>query len=99
VTSPAPWLRSLLQEPGILVLPDAVDVPTARLVEEAGVPADYAIGAGIANAPLGLPGSGLATRLATLPCAIPAPLVANMTERGKTPPLDADDQLQGGALL
>ena len=61
MTSRAAQLRSLLGEPGILVLPGAADALTARLVEDVGFPAVYATGAGIANALLGLPDLGLAT--------------------------------------
>lgn len=54
-------LRARLDQPGILVVPGAVDALSARLVEETGFDAVYATGAGIANAMLGLPDLGLAT--------------------------------------
>jgi methylisocitrate lyase len=56
---PARRLRARLTEPGILVVPGVVDAITARLVEEAGFPAVYLTGAGLANAQFGLPDLGL----------------------------------------
>lgn len=54
-------LRSYLAQERLLVVPGAVDALTARLVAEAGFPAVYATGAGIANAAFGLPDLGLIT--------------------------------------
>ncbi|MCL6649396.1 MAG: oxaloacetate decarboxylase [Chloroflexi bacterium] len=56
---PARRLRARLAEPGILIVPGVVDAITARLVEEAGFPAVYLTGAGLANAQFGLPDLGL----------------------------------------
>ncbi len=58
-TTPASALRDSLVLPEILVVPGAVDALTAHLIEEAGFPAVYASGAGIANAQFGLPDIGL----------------------------------------
>ena len=54
-------LRELLAAPGLLVVPGAYDALAARLIEEAGFPAVYATGAGIANAYLGWADVGLTT--------------------------------------
>jgi 2-methylisocitrate lyase-like PEP mutase family enzyme len=54
-------LRALLAGPGLLVVPGAFDALVARLIEEAGFPAVYATGAGIANAYLGWADVGLPT--------------------------------------
>lgn len=59
--TPAARLRGLLGDAGVLVLPGAADALTARLIADAGYPAVYATGAGIANALLGLPDLGLTT--------------------------------------
>jgi 2,3-dimethylmalate lyase len=54
-------LRTLLDQPEIVVAPGVVDALTARLVEQGGFSAVYATGAGISNSLLGLPDLGLAT--------------------------------------
>lgn len=59
--SRAAALRKRLAQPGILVVPGAVDALTARVIEEAGFEAVYVTGAGIANACFGLPDLGLTT--------------------------------------
>lgn len=59
--SAAAALRALLAAPGLHVVPGAFDALTARLIEEAGFPAVYATGAGIANAWLGWADVGLTT--------------------------------------
>ncbi len=59
--SAASRLRALLAAPGLLVVPGAYDALAARLIEEAGFPAVYATGAGIANAYLGWADVGLTT--------------------------------------
>jgi methylisocitrate lyase len=77
-------LRALLARPGLLVLPGAADALSARLVEEAGFPAVYATGAGIANELLGLPDLGLATmteileQVRRMVAAVDVPLVADV---------------------
>src|SRR6476646_5739383 len=50
-----PSLRALLAEPGLLVVPGAYDVITARLVEQAGFPACYMTGSGVSISALGSP--------------------------------------------
>jgi 2-methylisocitrate lyase-like PEP mutase family enzyme len=59
--SAAAQLRERLAAPGLLVVPGAYDALAARLIEEAGFPAVYATGAGIANAYLGWADVGLTT--------------------------------------
>jgi 2-methylisocitrate lyase-like PEP mutase family enzyme len=59
--TPAGRLRTLLAGPSLLVVPGAFDALVARLIEEAGFPAVYATGAGIANAYLGWADVGLPT--------------------------------------
>src|SRR5512142_2544250 len=54
-------LRSLLEQPHILIAPGAADALTARLVQEAGFAAVYATGAGIANTQFAVPDIGLLT--------------------------------------
>lgn len=54
-------LLSLIEQPGIVIVPGAYDALTARLVEKAGFAAVFATGAGIANTCLGLADLGLLT--------------------------------------
>lgn len=54
-------LRSLLEQPHILIAPGAADALTARLIQEAGFAAVYATGAGIANTQFAIPDIGLLT--------------------------------------
>lgn len=54
-------LRSLLEQPHILIAPGAADALTARLIQEAGFDAVYATGAGIANTQFAIPDIGLLT--------------------------------------
>jgi len=54
-------LRKLLEGKRIIVAPGAFDALSARLVEQAGFPAIYVTGAGVASSRLGLPDIGLAT--------------------------------------
>jgi 2-methylisocitrate lyase-like PEP mutase family enzyme len=54
-------LRSLLEQPHILIAPGAADALTARLIQEAGFAAVYATGAGIANTQFAVPDIGLLT--------------------------------------
>jgi methylisocitrate lyase len=58
---PTTRLRQLIAQPGIIVAPGAADALVAKLIEEAGFPAVYITGAGIANTQLGLPDIGLTT--------------------------------------
>lgn len=57
--STARLLRERLAEPQILVVPGASDAITARVIEEAGLPAVYVTGAGFANASFAIPDVGL----------------------------------------
>ena len=54
-------LRTMLEEPGIVVAPGAYDGFSARLIEAAGFKAVYMTGAGTAASHLGQPDLGLAT--------------------------------------
>jgi carboxyvinyl-carboxyphosphonate phosphorylmutase len=59
--SKAAVLRSMLKENKLIMAPGAYDGITARLVEEAGFPAIYVTGAGVASTRLGMPDIGLIT--------------------------------------
>jgi 2,3-dimethylmalate lyase len=54
-------LRKLLAGKEIIVAPGAIDALSARLIEQAGFPAVYVSGAGIASSRLGVPDIGLTT--------------------------------------
>ena len=54
-------LRELLASKQIIVAPGAFDALSARLVEQAGFPAVYVTGAGVASTRLGVPDIGLTT--------------------------------------
>lgn len=54
-------LRKLLDGNKIIVAPGAFDALSARLVEQAGFPAVYVTGAGVASSRLGVPDIGLTT--------------------------------------
>jgi 2-methylisocitrate lyase-like PEP mutase family enzyme len=78
-----PSLRALLAEPGLLVVPGAYDVITARLVEQAGFPACYMTGSGVSISALGIPDVGLISfyevlmRLEQIAGAIALPVIAD----------------------
>ena len=59
MTSPAAKLRSLLAEPGVLVMPCCFDALSARLVERAGFPLTFLSGFAVSAAKLALPDAGL----------------------------------------
>ncbi len=59
--SKAAVLRSMLKQNKLIMAPGAYDGITARLVEEAGFPAIYITGAGVASTRLGMPDIGLLT--------------------------------------
>lgn len=52
-------LRSLLEAPGLLLMPCAFDALSARLIEEAGFSLGFMSGFGVSAARLGLPDTGL----------------------------------------
>ena len=54
-------LRKLIKGNKIIVAPGAFDALSARLVEQAGFPAVYVTGAGVASSRLGVPDIGLTT--------------------------------------
>src|SRR5262245_43361419 len=58
-TSRAQVLRSLLAEPGLLVMPCCFDALSARLVEAAGFRLSFMSGFAVSAARLGLPDTGL----------------------------------------
>jgi len=62
VTTPAARLRSLLDESAPVVAPGAFNALFAKLIAEAGFPAVYLSGAGVANSLLGLPDLGILTQ-------------------------------------
>lgn len=57
--SPADKLRALLTKPEMMVISACYDALTARLVEQAGMPATFMSGFGVAATRLGLPDTGL----------------------------------------
>ena len=59
-------LRRLIEEPGIVVLPGAHDVLSAKLIEQAGFPVVFTSGFGISASALGVPDFGLLTMTETL---------------------------------
>lgn len=62
MTTPAARLRSLLDESAPVVAPGAFNALFAKLIAEAGFPAVYLSGAGVANSLLGLPDLGILTQ-------------------------------------
>lgn len=78
-------LRDLHRGPGILVLPNAWDVASARIIEEAGFAAIASTSAGVANA-LGYPDGERISRdemlavVARIAAAVRAPVTADMEE-------------------
>ncbi|MBI2185161.1 MAG: isocitrate lyase/PEP mutase family protein [Thaumarchaeota archaeon] len=59
-------LRTLLEEPGIMVVPGIYDAITARLAEQVGFEAVFTSGFGLAASALGLPDMGLMTMTESL---------------------------------
>src|SRR6185437_171501 len=96
-----PSLRALLAEPGLLVVPGAYDVITARLVEQAGFPACYMTGSGVSISALGIPDVGLISfyevlvRLEQIAGAIALPVIAD-GDTGFGNPLN---ELRGAAAI
>jgi 2-methylisocitrate lyase-like PEP mutase family enzyme len=83
VTTPAARLRTLLDESAPVVAPGAFNALFAKLIAEAGFPAVYLSGAGVANSLLGVPDIGILTQteivgIADLVCqAVDVPVVAD----------------------
>ena len=77
-------LRRLIEEPGIVVLPGAHDVLSAKLFEQAGFPVVFTSGFGLSASTLGMPDLGLLTMTETLDRvhrivdAVSIPVVADM---------------------
>lgn len=76
-------LRSVLNEPGIVVAPGAFDALSAKLVERAGFPVVYMTGFGVSASRAGLPDLGLLTRaefvdqITQMARAVGIPLIAD----------------------
>lgn len=83
MTTPAARLRTLLDESAPVVAPGAFNALFAKLIAEAGFPAVYLSGAGVANSLLGLPDLGILTQseivgIADLVCqAVDVPVIAD----------------------
>ena len=83
MNSPA-RLRTLIAGPGVVVLPGAHDVLSARLIERAGFPVVFTSGFGLSATTLGMPDIGLLTATETLDRvrqvvdAVSVPVVADM---------------------
>ena len=77
-------LRKLIEGPGIVVLPGAHDVLSAKLIEQAGFPVVFTSGFGLSASTLGMPDLGLLTMTETLDRArrivdaVSVPVVADM---------------------
>ena len=77
-------LRRLIKDPGIVVLPGAHDVLSAKLIEQAGFPVVFTSGFGLSASALGMPDLGLLTMTETLDrvrrivSAVSVPVVADM---------------------
>ena len=89
---PSTRLRTLLARDKIIVAPGAFDTLSARLVEQAGFPAVYVTGAGVASSRLGLPDIGLATMTEVLETA------KNITGATNIPVICDTDTGYGNAL-
>jgi 2-methylisocitrate lyase-like PEP mutase family enzyme len=83
-------LRRLLAEPGLLVIPEAVNALTGRLVEDAGFPAAYSGGAALSAVNFAIPDHGLITTselvdaAARIAAAISIPLICDADQAGET---------------
>jgi methylisocitrate lyase len=77
-------LRKLIEAPGIVVLPGAYDVLSAKLIEQAGFEVVFTSGFGLSASTLGMPDIGLLTMTETLDRvrrvvdAVSVPVVADM---------------------
>ena len=82
--SKAAQLRNLIEEPGIVVLPGAHDVLSAKLIEQAGFPVVFTGGFGLSASTLGVPDIGLLAatenldRVRRVVEAVSVPVVADM---------------------
>ena len=80
----ATQLRRLIDGPGIVVLPGAYDVLSAKVIEQAGFPVVFTSGFGFSASALGVPDIGLLTQTETLDRvrrvvdAVSVPVVADM---------------------
>lgn len=88
-------LATLLSEPGLIIAPGAYDALSAKIAAQAGAPAVYMTGFGLAGSHLGLPDIGLMSasemtdrvRAMSAACA-PVPLIAD-GDNGHGGPLNA----------
>jgi 2,3-dimethylmalate lyase len=84
-------LRQLLQEPGMLVVPGAHDVMTARIVEAEEFPAVYLGGFAASASMLGIPDHSLVTmsellmQARNVAAAVNIPILADIDDGGGTP--------------
>lgn len=85
-------LRTLLQQPGIIVAPGAYDCLTAKLIEREGFPAVYMTGGGTAVTRVGKPDLGFTTLTEMLASA------SAMTSTISVPLIADADTGYGGAL-
>lgn len=85
-------LRTLLQQPGIIVAPGAYDCLTAKLIEREGFPAVYMTGGGTAVTRIGKPDLGFTTLTEMLASA------SAMTSTISVPLIADADTGYGGAL-
>lgn len=85
-------LKSLLDTPGVLMVPGAYDGLSALLVEQAGFPALFLSGASLSYARLGRPDAGLVTATEL------ADACARMTDRVEIPVLVDGDSGFGNAV-
>jgi 2-methylisocitrate lyase-like PEP mutase family enzyme len=85
-------LKSLLAEPGVLMVPGAYDGLSALLVERAGFPAVFLSGASLSYARLGRPDAGLVTATEL------ADACARMADRVEIPILVDGDSGYGNAV-
>lgn len=88
-------LTTLLKEPGLILAPGAYDALSAKIAAQAGAPAVYMTGFGLAGSHLGLPDIGLMSASemvdrvrAMSAAASPAPLIAD-GDNGHGGPLNA----------
>ena len=58
-SGPPHWLRELLAEPGLIVMPCCFDAHSAKLIARAGFPLTFMSGFAVSAARLGLPDTGL----------------------------------------
>lgn len=86
-------LAKLLAEPGIIIAPGAYDALSAKIAAQAGVPAIYMTGFGLAGSYMGLPDIGLMSASEMTDC-----VRAMAAAAGSTPLIADGDNGHGGPL-